>query len=238
MISPSVNVSKRKRLATWTPHRDRDIRVAMTRSARHQEGVADAKESRNSCEPLVGGGALLPVSAWAQSFNGSISGTVKDPSGATVSGAELVLKNQAGGIELKRTSQEKGEYAFRNLVPGHLRAPGERGRVQAAGSEEHRGEPERRRAGRSEPRPRRDRPKQVEVVAETSTMSYDSGAHEDGIAPDTLQQLPIAFGTGPRAAASMVLLDARVSPAAARATHSTPASTGAWRPATRPWSTA
>jgi hypothetical protein len=47
---------------------------------------------------------------------------------------------------------------------------------------------------------------EVEVVAETSTLAYDSGAHEDGIAPDTLAQLPIQFGTGPRAAASFVLL--------------------------------
>ena len=43
-------------------------------------------------------------------------------------------------------------------------------------------------------------------MAETSTLNYDSGAHEDGIAPETLQQLPIAFDTGPRAAATFVLL--------------------------------
>ena len=38
------------------------------------------------------------VPGWAQSFNGSISGAVKDPSGAIVGGAELVLKNQAKGV--------------------------------------------------------------------------------------------------------------------------------------------
>ena len=46
----------------------------------------------------------------------------------------------------------------------------------------------------------------VEVVAETSTLNYDNGAHEDGIAPDTLQQLPIQLTSGPRAAAAFVLL--------------------------------
>ena len=67
---------------------------------------------------LIATVALPPAPARAQSFNGSISGTVKDPSGAIVKGAELVLKNQAGGIELRRTALDKGEYAFRNLVPG------------------------------------------------------------------------------------------------------------------------
>ncbi len=148
---------------------------------------------------------LLPVPGRAQSFNGSISGTVKDPSGASVKGAELVLKNQAGGIELRRTSLDKGEYAFRNLVPGSYEL-----RVTAAGFKPYlqknvevnlnadvRVDLSLGLGGTAE---------QVEVVAETSTLNYDSGAHEDGIAPDTLQQLPIQFGTGPRAAASFVLL--------------------------------
>ncbi|PYQ20300.1 MAG: hypothetical protein DMF79_10740, partial [Acidobacteria bacterium] len=67
---------------------------------------------------LIAAVALPPAPARAQSFNGSISGTVKDPSGAVVKGAEMVLRNQAGGVELRRTSTDKGEYAFRNLVPG------------------------------------------------------------------------------------------------------------------------
>ena len=149
--------------------------------------------------------ALLPVTARGQSFNGSVTGTVKDPSGATVSGAELVLKNQVAGVELRRTSTDKGEYAFRNLVPGsyelRVSAPGFKPAVQknvevnlnadvrvdlslGLGAQTD----------------------TVEVVAETSTLQHDSGAHEDGIAPATLSQLPIAFGSGPRAAAAFVLL--------------------------------
>ncbi len=154
---------------------------------------------------LLAVAVLLPVSAWAQSFNGSISGTVKDPSGASISGADLALKNQAGGIEMKRTSLEKGEYAFRNLVPGtyELRAtaagfkPQVQKNIEVNLNADVRVDLSLALGAQSE---------QVEVVAETSTMNYESGAHEDGIAPGTLQQLPIAFGTGPRAAASMVLL--------------------------------
>src|SRR6266446_6916956 len=154
---------------------------------------------------LIATVALPPAPARAQSFNGSISGTVKDPSGAVVKGAEMVLKNQAGGVELRRTSTDKGEYAFRNLVPGsyELRAsatgfkPFLQKNVEVNLNADVRLDLSLGLGGTAE---------QVEVVAETSTLNYDSGAHEDGIAPDTLQQLPIQFGTGPRAAASFVLL--------------------------------
>src|SRR6185295_2438759 len=149
--------------------------------------------------------ALLPGLLWAQSFNGSISGTVKDPSGAIVKGAELVLKNQVAGVELRRTATDKGEYAFRNLVPGsyelRVTAPGFKPSMQKNVEVNLNADVRLdMNLGLGE------QTDQVEVVAETSTLNYDSGAHEDGIAPDTLQQLPIAFGTGPRAAAAMVLL--------------------------------
>jgi hypothetical protein len=61
---------------------------------------------------------LLPVASHPQSFNGSVSGTVADPSGSPVPGADLVLKNTATGVELQRTSEADGAYAFRNLLPG------------------------------------------------------------------------------------------------------------------------
>jgi Carboxypeptidase regulatory-like domain len=148
---------------------------------------------------------LLPGLVWAQSFNGSISGSVKDPSGGIVAGAELLLKNQAAGVELRRTATDKGEYAFRNLVPGTYEI-----RVSAPGFKPHM---QKNVEVNLNADVRVDlslglgeQTDQVEVVAETSTLNYDSGAHEDGIAPDTLQQLPIAFGTGPRAAAAFVLL--------------------------------
>jgi hypothetical protein len=60
---------------------------------------------------------LWPVPSQSQSFNGSISGTARDPSGATVAGAVMVLKNEATGVEFTRISTREGEYAFRNLVP-------------------------------------------------------------------------------------------------------------------------
>lgn len=147
----------------------------------------------------------IGVPGWAQSFNGSIAGVVKDPSGAVVGGAEMILKNQAKGVELHRTSTDKGDYAFRNLVPGNyeLRVNGAgfqpfaQKNIEVTLNADVRLDVSLALGGTTE---------SVEVVAETSTLNYDNGAHEDGIAPDTLQQLPIQFGTGPRAAASFVLL--------------------------------
>ena len=86
---------------------------------------------------------FTPTEVLAQSSNGSISGNVKDASGGMVAAAAMALKNMATGVELKRSTNEKGEYAFRNLVPGNYEL-----RVAGAGFQpflqrEHRVGPER-----------------------------------------------------------------------------------------------
>jgi Carboxypeptidase regulatory-like domain len=149
--------------------------------------------------------ALLPALVVAQSFNGSIAGTVRDPAGAVVASAEMVLKNMATGVEIKRSSDERGEYAFRNLVPGsydlRVTGPGFQPYVQKA----------------IEVSVNRDvrqdinltlgsQTEEIEVMAETTTLNYNNAAHEDGIAPDTLAQLPLQFQTGPRSSAGFAVL--------------------------------
>ena len=86
---------------------------------------------------------LLPVAGHAQSFNGSVSGTVADPSGAPVPGTEMVLKNTGTGVELRRTSEASGAYAFRNLVPGTYDLDGDHPRLPALRPPRHPGRPER-----------------------------------------------------------------------------------------------
>src|SRR5260370_40386671 len=54
--------------------------------------------------------------AWAQ--NGSITGTVKDSSGAAVSGAPVVVTSPERGITRKTTSNSPGEYNESALAPG------------------------------------------------------------------------------------------------------------------------
>src|SRR5437773_10287224 len=115
---------------------------------------------------------VAPVATQAQSFNGSIAGKVMDTTGAVVANADLVLKNVATGVELRRKSTDAGEYAFRNLVPGsyELRAnsPGFKPHVQknveVNVNSDVRLDVSLAVGGTSE---------QVELVAETSTHAYD-----------------------------------------------------------------
>ncbi len=65
--------------------------------------------------------ALLSASAlpaFAQSFRGKIVGTITDPQGATVAGANVKARNTATGIERTTTSDDAGNYAIAELPIG------------------------------------------------------------------------------------------------------------------------
>ena len=55
--------------------------------------------------------------ASAQSDLGRISGFVKDPSGASITGAKITARNQSG-VERQTTSNESGYYVITNVPPG------------------------------------------------------------------------------------------------------------------------
>ena len=63
--------------------------------------------------------AVLMISEilFAQSDLGTISGLVRDPSGASVPGAMVTIKNPAG-IERRATTNESGLYTVTNIPPG------------------------------------------------------------------------------------------------------------------------
>src|ERR1700733_9070523 len=62
---------------------------------------------------------LLPGVSMAQSIvTGAISGTVTDPSGAVIVGANLTLKNPATGESFSATSGGTGGFQFTLLQPG------------------------------------------------------------------------------------------------------------------------
>jgi|HubBroStandDraft_6_1064221.scaffolds.fasta_scaffold02672_5 hypothetical protein len=69
----------------------------------------------------------LPAS-WCAAANGSVSGTLKDPSGAVVEGARITLVNTALRAEYKTTSNGQGFYCFPLLPVGRydltIEAPG------------------------------------------------------------------------------------------------------------------
>jgi hypothetical protein len=58
------------------------------------------------------------AAAFAQAGRGSISGTVTDPAGAVVPGAQVVLLNHATGVKLHTVSSGAGLYTFISLNPG------------------------------------------------------------------------------------------------------------------------
>jgi Carboxypeptidase regulatory-like domain len=62
--------------------------------------------------------SLACALASSAATSGSISGTVKDPSGAILPGVALTLKNTALGTEYKTTTDARGYYSFPNLPVG------------------------------------------------------------------------------------------------------------------------
>jgi hypothetical protein len=55
----------------------------------------------------------------AQTTNGTITGTITDPSGAAVGGVQIRIANQDTGEQRSATSQDNGTYIVPQLPPGH-----------------------------------------------------------------------------------------------------------------------
>jgi hypothetical protein len=149
---------------------------------------------------------LLPPSpAGAQTVNGAIVGVVQDASGAVVPDVALTLRNIARDEIVNTTvSGPEGSFSFRNLSPAKYEVQatkdgfnpislpdvevtlGSQVKVVvtiAAGAVSER----------------------IEVFGGTSVLGT-TATQEHGISPETLNQLPLQFGTGPRAAATFALL--------------------------------
>jgi hypothetical protein len=58
------------------------------------------------------------VSLHAQTTNGSIQGTVTDPSGGAVAGASVTARNMDTGLTQMTTTTDAGIYSLPNLPPG------------------------------------------------------------------------------------------------------------------------
>src|SRR6266404_1615504 len=148
---------------------------------------------------------VFAVSASAQIGNASLGGTVSDPSGGVVVGAELTLVNTANQIEAKFTSNDRGEYMFRNLTPGTYEL-----RVSKAGFENS------RLTGivitindssRADVTLKIGAPVEtVTVESETTVINYDNGTLQGGADPETLKDLPLMVEGKPRSSAALALL--------------------------------
>jgi hypothetical protein len=62
---------------------------------------------------------LLTASAWAQSFRGSIRGTVTDPSGSVIAGAKITAKNINTGLQREATTGPTEPTSSPNSPPAN-----------------------------------------------------------------------------------------------------------------------
>src|SRR6267142_1311446 len=64
---------------------------------------------------------LYSALAFGQSTYGSITGSVTDPSGAAISGANITLTNTGTSEKHTQTTSDQGTYSFVNVIPGEYR---------------------------------------------------------------------------------------------------------------------
>ena len=128
-----------------------------------------------------------------------------DPSGAAVANAELTLTNKATGFEMKVTSNERGEYTFRNVTPstydlGVVKA-GFRNYLQKdivlTINQSGHADVSLGLGATTET---------VTVEGENTLINYDNGTVQGGIDPETVKDLPLIVSGKPRSSASFAVL--------------------------------
>src|SRR5258708_31979660 len=72
---------------------------------------------------LLSGILLLSSTGFAQLSTASLSGAVRDSSGAVVPDCKVVLKNVATAVEHTTTTNHAGAYLFLNITPGRYVVP-------------------------------------------------------------------------------------------------------------------
>jgi hypothetical protein len=148
---------------------------------------------------------VLPATTSAQSFNGAITGVVRDSSGAVVADTALTLRNVATNQTVQTAvSGAEGEYAFRNLAPAKYEVTAvKQGFQQVVLSDV---------VVPLSTQVRLDVVLAIGGLQDTVTVSSaasllnTTATQEHGITPETLQQLPLLMNSGPRSAASFAVL--------------------------------
>ena len=141
---------------------------------------------------LVAALAALPAAASAQTVNGSIIGVVKDTSGAVVPDVAVTLRHIAHDEMVGTTvTDAEGNYSFRNLAPATYEvqatkdgfSPVSLPDVEVTLGQQLRVDVTIKTGGVAE---------SVEVIGGSSVLGT-TAAQEHGIAPETLNQLPLLF---------------------------------------------
>ena len=148
---------------------------------------------------------LLPAATSGQTVNGAITGVIKDSTGGVVADVAVTLRNVATDQTIATTvTNASGEYAFRNLPPGKYAVEAiKSGFQQVTHPDIDVTLSSVQRVEITLPIGQQD--SRVEVVGGSSMLSV-TGTQEHGIAPETLNQLPLLMNSGPRAAAAFATL--------------------------------
>jgi hypothetical protein len=149
---------------------------------------------------------LLAVNqqSFGQDVNASLEGTVVDPNGAAVPGAKMTLTNEANGAQLNFTTDAAGEYNFRNLTPGiydvTVSAPSfetfVRKGIELAVNQNAR-IPVNLTVGNAS--------QTVTVTADASLINYETPTRSLGVAPETIQNLPLVISGAPRSSVTVAI---------------------------------
>src|SRR5580658_4317184 len=67
---------------------------------------------------LLLAGLFFSLSAFGQNANGTMTGTVQDPSGAVIPGATVIMKNEASGDERRTVTNGDGFFSVNAVQEG------------------------------------------------------------------------------------------------------------------------
>jgi hypothetical protein len=149
--------------------------------------------------------AALTGVMWAQGTRASISGVVRDPTGAAVPAAELSLRSLTNSAVVKATSGADGFYAFPDVVAAAYDLT-----VAAKGFHEY---IQRGISINLDQQVRIDislelgaTSEAIEVTSNASPLNFDSAVQKGTIQPNELEQLPLILGGQTRTAVSFARL--------------------------------
>ena len=150
---------------------------------------------RNACWLLLAALVLCTAAAWGQSQNGSLSGQVTDKTGAAVPQATVTLNSTERHIPQTTSTDSDGRYSFPNNPPGTydltIDATGFKQYVKT-GIELVVSSPRREDAQLEVG----DASAKIEVTAEVAQLNVDTGAKQEGVAPQIVNQLPLLVSAG------------------------------------------
>jgi hypothetical protein len=140
---------------------------------------------------------------WAQSQNAKVSGEVSDESGALVPNATVTISSSERQTSNKVVTDSDGRYSFPNLVPGsydlEVTATGFRSYAQhgitLVANETVRVDAKLQIGQATQT---------VEVQANASPLNFDNAVHQEGVSPETINQLPLVVSGGPRNSAQII----------------------------------